>query len=83
MTVQEHYDGLDSKGKRELLMKIGETREEAQKILERGQIPGKIVIVAGMLAYRTSLTVSAGPKPLFSCASVQQASAIMSAASLW
>ena len=38
MTVQEHYDSLDSKGRRELLMKIGETREEAQELSQRDYV---------------------------------------------
>jgi len=38
MTVQEHYDGLDSKQRRELLMKIGETPEEAQVLGQRNYV---------------------------------------------
>ena len=38
MTVQDHYDGLDSKQKRELLMKIGETPEEAQVLGQRDYV---------------------------------------------
>jgi hypothetical protein len=36
--VQGHYDGLDSKQKRELLMKIGETPEEAQVLSQRDYV---------------------------------------------
>ena len=35
MTTQEHYDGLDSKLRRELLLKIGETREETLVLSQR------------------------------------------------
>ena len=35
MTAQQQYDGLDSKQRRELLLKIGETPEEAQVLGQR------------------------------------------------
>jgi hypothetical protein len=38
MRVQEHYDSLDSKGRRELLLKIGETPEEAQELSQRDYV---------------------------------------------
>jgi len=38
MTAEGHYDGLDSKQKRELLMKIGETPEEAQVLSQRDYV---------------------------------------------
>lgn len=38
MTVKEHYDSLDSKAKRELLLKIGETQEEAQELSQRDYV---------------------------------------------
>ena len=38
MTMQEHYDSLDGKGKRELLLKIGETREEAEELSQRNYV---------------------------------------------
>ncbi|MGH9691940.1 MAG: hypothetical protein ACRD4C_12820 [Candidatus Acidiferrales bacterium] len=38
MTVQQQYDGLDSKQRRELLLKIGETREEAQVLGQRDYV---------------------------------------------
>jgi hypothetical protein len=38
MTAQGHYDGLDSKQRRELLMKIGETPEEAHALGQRDYV---------------------------------------------
>jgi hypothetical protein len=35
MTAQQQYDSLDSKQRRELLLKIGETPEEAQVLGQR------------------------------------------------
>jgi len=35
MTAQQQYDRLDSKQRRELLLKIGETSEEAQVLGQR------------------------------------------------
>jgi hypothetical protein len=35
MTAQQQYDGLDGKQRRELLLKIGETPEEAQVLGQR------------------------------------------------
>jgi hypothetical protein len=35
MTARQQYDSLDSKRRRELLLKIGETPEEAQVLGER------------------------------------------------
>jgi hypothetical protein len=35
MPAQQHYDSLDSEQRRELLLKIGETREEAQVLSQR------------------------------------------------
>ncbi len=35
MTVQQQYDSLDSKQRRDLLLKIGETREEARVLSQR------------------------------------------------
>jgi hypothetical protein len=35
MTAQQQYDSLDSKRRRELLLKIGETPEEAQVLGQR------------------------------------------------
>ena len=35
MTAQRQYDSLNSKQRRELLLKIGETPEEAQVLSER------------------------------------------------
>ncbi len=35
MTAQQQYDSLDSKQRRELLLKIGETPEEAQILGQR------------------------------------------------
>jgi hypothetical protein len=35
MTTQQQYDSLDSKQRRDLLVKIGETREEAQVLSQR------------------------------------------------
>ncbi len=35
MTAQEHYDSLDSKQRRDLLLKIGETREETLVLSQR------------------------------------------------
>ena len=35
MTAQQQYDSLDSKQRRELLLKIGETREEALVLSQR------------------------------------------------
>lgn len=34
--MQEHYDSLDNEGKRELLLKIGETSEEAEILAQPG-----------------------------------------------
>jgi|HubBroStandDraft_3_1064219.scaffolds.fasta_scaffold779262_2 hypothetical protein len=38
MTAQEQYDNLDSKQRRELLLKIGETPEEAQVLGHRDYV---------------------------------------------
>jgi len=38
MAVQGHYDSLDSKQRRELLMKIGGTPEEAQILAQRDYV---------------------------------------------
>jgi hypothetical protein len=35
MTTQEHYDNLDGLQRRDLLLKIGETREEARVLSQR------------------------------------------------
>jgi len=35
MTAQREYDSLDSKQRRDLLLKIGETREEARVLSQR------------------------------------------------
>jgi len=35
MTAQQEYDSLDSKQRRDLLLKIGETREEARVLSQR------------------------------------------------
>ena len=35
MTAQQQYDSLDSKQKRDLLLKLGETRAEAQVLSQR------------------------------------------------
>ncbi|MGA8221937.1 MAG: hypothetical protein WB780_09820 [Candidatus Acidiferrales bacterium] len=36
MTAQQQYDTLDSKQRLDLLLKIGETREEARVLSQRG-----------------------------------------------
>jgi hypothetical protein len=38
MTAQQQYDGLDDKQRRELLLKIGETPEEAQVLGQRDYV---------------------------------------------
>ena len=38
MTVQEQYDGLDSKQRGELLLKIGETTEQARVLGRRDYV---------------------------------------------
>ena len=38
MTAQEQYDNLDSKQRRELLLKLGETPEEAQVLGQRDYV---------------------------------------------
>jgi hypothetical protein len=38
MSAQQHYDSLDSKQRRELLLKIGETGEEARVLSQRGYV---------------------------------------------
>ena len=38
MTAQQQYDNLDSKQRRELLLQIGETREEAQVLGQRDYV---------------------------------------------
>jgi hypothetical protein len=35
MTAQQQYDSLDSKQRRDLLLKIGKTREEARVLSQR------------------------------------------------
>ena len=35
MTAQQEYDSLDGKQRRDLLLKIGETREEARVLSQR------------------------------------------------
>jgi hypothetical protein len=39
MASQQHYNGLDSKQRQELLLQIGETREEARVLSERDYMP--------------------------------------------
>ena len=38
MVAQEHYNNLDGKAKQELLLKIGETREEARLLSQRDYV---------------------------------------------
>ena len=38
MMAQQQYDGLDSKQRRELLLKLGETPEEAQVLGQRDYV---------------------------------------------
>jgi hypothetical protein len=38
MPAQQHYNSLDSKQRQELLLKIGETREEAQLLSLRDYV---------------------------------------------
>ena len=38
MVAQEHYNNLDGKARQELLLKIGETREEAQLLSLRDYV---------------------------------------------
>lgn len=38
MTAQQRYDSLDSKQRQDLLLKIGETREEAQVLGQRDYV---------------------------------------------
>lgn len=38
MTAQQHYDNLDGMQRRDLLLKIGETREEARVLSERDYV---------------------------------------------
>jgi hypothetical protein len=38
MTAQQHYDNLDGIQRRDLLLEIGETREEARVLSERDYI---------------------------------------------
>lgn len=38
MTTQQHYDSLDSMRRRDLLLKIGETREEARVLSQRDYV---------------------------------------------
>ena len=38
MTVQQHYDSLDSQGRSELLLKTGETPEEAEILSRRDYV---------------------------------------------
>ena len=38
MTVQQQYDSLDTKQRGELLLKIGETREEARVLGQRDYV---------------------------------------------
>jgi len=38
MTAQQHYDNLDRMQRRDLLLEIGETREEARVLSERDYI---------------------------------------------
>jgi hypothetical protein len=38
MPAQQHYNSLDSKQRQELLLKIGETREEAQLLSQRDYV---------------------------------------------
>lgn len=35
MTMQQHYDSLDGDERRELLLKVGETSEEAELLAQR------------------------------------------------
>jgi hypothetical protein len=36
--AQQHYNNLDGKGRQELLLKIGETREEARLLSQRDYV---------------------------------------------
>ena len=38
MLAQQHYNSLDGKGRQELLLKIGETREAARLLSERDYV---------------------------------------------
>jgi len=38
MTAQQEYDSLDSKQRRDLLLKIGETLEEARELSQRDYV---------------------------------------------
>ena len=38
MTAQQHYDSLDREQKQDLLLKVGETREEAQMLSQRDYV---------------------------------------------
>ena len=38
MTAQQHYDSLDSAQRKDLLLKVGETREEAQLLSQRDYV---------------------------------------------
>jgi hypothetical protein len=43
MTAQQLYDSLDRKQRRDLLLKVGETREEAQVLSQRDEFREKNV----------------------------------------
>jgi len=38
MTAEQHYDSLDSQQRRDLLLKLGETRKEAQVLGQRDYV---------------------------------------------
>ena len=38
MLAQQHYNSLDGKGRQELLLKLGETREEARLLSQRDYV---------------------------------------------
>jgi len=38
MTAQQHYDGPDSEQRQDLLLKVGETREETQILSQRNYV---------------------------------------------
>jgi hypothetical protein len=38
MTAQQHYDNLESIERRDLLLKVGETREEARVLSQRDYV---------------------------------------------
>jgi hypothetical protein len=58
MTAEQQYDNLDSKQRRELLLKIGETPEEAQVLGQRDY-----VALGGWV--KTRLNSGIGTKPSY------------------